>query len=235
MRPAPAPLGAERLTLSTDGVRLKGLHFAPAGPVRDAPVVLCFPGNAWNATEGALMIRRMLPHAHVVAFHYRGYAPSSGRPSATSLSRDAERIFDHVSQRFPGKPVVAVGFSIGSGIAAHLASRRNLAGAVLVTPFDSFRRVAGETMPWVPVRWLLTHRLEPAADLAGSDVPAALIVAGNDRVISPERGLALAQAVAHLASYEVLAGAGHDDIYDRPEFPGMLRSAIEAVLRVEPA
>jgi uncharacterized protein len=37
-------------------------------------------GNAWNAEAMVLTLHALFPHRDVVAFHYRGYAPSSGRP-----------------------------------------------------------------------------------------------------------------------------------------------------------
>ncbi len=35
------------------------------------------------------------------------------------------------------EPIIAIGFSIGSAVAAYLARHRPVAGLILVTPFDS--------------------------------------------------------------------------------------------------
>jgi len=95
---------------------------------QNAPTLLGFGGNAWNAEATALTLHALFPHRNVAAFHYRGYAPSSGRPSARALFSDSLAIFDHLHQSRAGEHIVAVGFSIGSGVAAYLAQHRPVVG-----------------------------------------------------------------------------------------------------------
>ena len=54
----------------------------------------------------ALTLQRLLPDRDVVAFHYRGYALSSGRPSARALFSDSLAIFDHLQQSRAGEHFV---------------------------------------------------------------------------------------------------------------------------------
>ncbi len=57
-------------------------------------MILGFGGNAWNGERRRGISSRLYPEAHVVAFHYRGYRPSTGRPSADALIADAPIVFD---------------------------------------------------------------------------------------------------------------------------------------------
>ena len=82
----------------------------------------------------ALYLHGLFPDRTVVTFHYRGYAASSGRPSAEALLSDSLLIFDQLQQAHARERVIAVGFSIGSGVAAYLARHRPAAGLILVTP-----------------------------------------------------------------------------------------------------
>jgi pimeloyl-ACP methyl ester carboxylesterase len=227
----PLPVGGERLVLSVPGgEQLHGVHLAPlrrgAG---ERPLVLGFAGNAWNAEDAAAFLRGIYPDAHIVTFHYRGYRPSSGKPGAAALQGDALPIHDLVAERFGGRPIVAVGLSIGSGVAAHLASRRPLAGAILVTPFDSLTAVGSGHYPWLPVRLLLRHRMNPAADLRSSTVPIAIIAAARDTLIPAERAGALAAAVRNLVFNRTIAGAGHNDIYQHPAFTQVMGEALRQI------
>lgn len=186
-RGAPPP-GAERLELvAADGTRLVGLHVPPRRPGAEAPVVLGFGGNAWNADHAAEYLADLYPQADVVAFHYRGYAPSGGRAGAVALLADALEVHDRVAALFPGRRIVAVGFSIGSGVAAHVARARPIAGAILITPFDSLTKVAAAHYPWLPVRWLFRNPMEAAQDLAAARAPVAIIAGGAPR--RPQRHL----------------------------------------------
>ena len=100
---------------------------------------------------------------------------------------------------------------------------------ILVTPFDSLGTVAAQHYPWLPVRWLFRHRMDSADDLRRSEVPVALLVAGNDRLIPPARAEALAKAARNVVFNRTVAGASHNDIYDRGEFRVAMSAALEAL------
>jgi pimeloyl-ACP methyl ester carboxylesterase len=223
----PLPRAAERLELATgSGERLHGVHIPPARRSGERLLILGFGGNGWNAQSAAVFMAQLFPEADVVAFHYRGYRPSEGRPGAVALLADAPLIHDFAVQRLRPERTVAVGFSIGSGVAASLAAHRPLDGLILVTPFDSLARVAGGHYPWLPVRLLFGHRMEPAEDLAGNPTPAAIIAGGRDTLIPAARTQGLRLAVGNLAFDETIADAGHNDIYRHPRFAPAIREAL---------
>ena len=224
---APMPDRWQRLTIeSQTGHSLHGVHVPAVDRGAEPLLILGFGGNAWNAESAAAFLHEQFPEADVVTFHYRGYAPSGGSPSASALQEDALAIHDWVRQRLSERRILAVGFSIGSGVASHLASRRPIDGLILVTPFDSLADVARDHYPWLPVRWLFRHQMEPAQDLRATSVPVAIIAAGEDRLIRPERTRALARVVPRLVFDRTIAGASHNDIYERSAFRIALDEAV---------
>jgi len=234
--PAPAaraaiPAGAERLLLkAADGVRLAGLRLPATAPAPNAPLILAFAGNGTYADDAAGLLHELLPASDVVAFHYRGYPPSGGSPSTRAIAEDALRVHDAAARRFAGRRIVVVGFSIGSGFAAHVAARRPVAGLVLVTPFDSLAKVAAARLPFLPVKFLFRHPLDPAAELRAVRTPTAILAAADDRLVRPERTEALRRAVPRLAYDRTIAEADHNGIYWDPAFRAALPAAVEAVL-----
>lgn len=224
----PVPATAEKLQLQTDsGHELHGLHIPPAG--KDSRLlVLGFGGNAWNGSDVALFLHNLYPEAHVVAFHYRGYRPSTGSPSAKALLADAPLVYDFAVERVKPEATVAVGFSIGSGIAASLASRRQLAGIILVTPFDSLKAVAASIFPWLPVGAFFAHEIDAAAALRDVTAPVAIISAAHDEIIPAARTDALRNQIEPVFD-RTIAGAGHNDIYQRREFEAAMREAFAQV------
>ncbi len=220
----PLPSSAVRLELVLpDGDRLAGVRLGPsAGP---KPVLLGFGGNAWNADAMALYLHRLFPDHEVIAFHYRGYPPSSGTPSAKTLLADSLLIFDHLQRERP-RTVVAVGFSIGSGVAAYLAHHRTVAGLILVTPFDSLKALAREHFSWAPTDLLLRHQM-PTIDLVKDrQTPTALIAAGCDTIVPARRSEPLRSAIPNLVLDRIIADAGHNDLYDHPAFAAAMREAV---------
>jgi uncharacterized protein len=226
--PSVLPAGAERLSLATaDGDRLAGLRLP--GPDQRAPLVLGFGGNAWNADHLALFLRELSPDAEIVTFHYRGYRPSTGKPSAAALLADAAAIHDALVPPATTRRVYAVGLSLGAGVAAHLASERPLGGLILVSPFDSLEAVAQGHYVWLPVGLLFRHDIDAAAAMAAHDHPTAVIHAERDTIIPPRRTEVLLPAIRRLVRHQVIPDADHNDLYDRSEFAAAYREAFAAV------
>ena len=224
------PAAAERLGIAAaSGERLAGLHVPPSRRSGARVLILGFGGNAWNADEMGVLLADLWPDTDIVTFHYRGFPPSEGSPGAAAMRADAPLIFDFARARFPSRRIIAVGFSIGSGVAASLASQRPLGGLILVTAFDSLRRVAAAQFPWLPVRLLFRNNLDPAADLAGSRVPVALISAGQDGLFLADRTEALRNAVPRLVFDRTIPGADHNDIYRHPAFTHAMRGALASL------
>lgn len=228
---AALPINAARLEIATpDGERLHGLHIPAA---RAAPgekvVVLGFGGNAWNADSEAVFLHELFPDAEVVVFFYRGYRPSTGQPSTAALLADAPLLYDQVITTVGPARVVAVGFSIGSGVAAYLASQRPLAGLILVTPFDSLEAVARAHYPWMPVGWLLRHRLSSVEFVRMLDIPVAMVAAARDTVVPPAHTNELRRHIAHLILDRTISGTGHNDIYPHPDFRQAMAEALARI------
>jgi pimeloyl-ACP methyl ester carboxylesterase len=226
------PGSAQRLEIRTpDGEILIGVRIPGAGQVANdrAPKLLGFGGNGWNAEAMATYLHGVFPDHEVAAFHYRGYAPSSGRPSAEMLLSDSAAVFDHLQQQDSERPVIAVGFSLGASIAAYLARHRTARGLILVTPFDSLEALAQDLYWWVPVSLLLRHHMPTVDFLRGSPVPTALIVAGHDTMVPARRSAALRPVIENLV-FEATIGAGHNDLYGHADFAPAMHDALASIV-----
>lgn len=226
----PLPKGAERLSLqTTDGHELAGIHIPPDRRARQRTLILGFGGNAWNAEDAAGYIHELFPNLDVVAFHYRGYAPSTGSASAEALIADAPLVYDLAVERVKPGRIVAIGMSIGSGVAADLASRRKLDGLILVTPFDSLKAVAQSMYPWLPIGHFFDHEIDQAAAIAKVAIPVAIIAAQRDEIVPTARTDALRTRVPDLVFDRTIARAGHNDIYGRSDFQVAMREALDCL------
>jgi pimeloyl-ACP methyl ester carboxylesterase len=231
----PVPADAPRLDVTTtDGETLHGVRLAPpAAPMTDRLIIIAFGGNAWNAETAAVYLFNLYPQAEVVAFHYRGYAPSTGRASVDALIADASLIYDKVredAEKQGGNArIVAAGFSIGSGVAVHLARERKLDGLILVTPFDSLAELAKVHFPWVPAAALLKNPMRNGELLRGLDVPTAIIAAEHDEIIPRERSSMMRGAAKRMVYSRTIKGVGHNDIYESQDFAAAMREALAAV------
>jgi pimeloyl-ACP methyl ester carboxylesterase len=229
-RAGPLPKGADKFTLKVGKESLAGVHFPPdEQPRAGSTLILGFGGNAWNAQDAASYLHELYPDEDVIVFHYRGYKPSTGSPSAEAILADAPLIYDFAVKRLKPARVVAVGLSIGSGVAAHLAVERPLDGVILVTAFDSLKAVAQGMYPWVPIGPFFQHEINSAAALEKASVPVAIVSAERDELIPSAHSRALGRKARHLVFDRTIAGAGHNDIYARSDFHAAMREALDAV------
>jgi fermentation-respiration switch protein FrsA (DUF1100 family) len=211
--PGPAPrAGLEDVDIAADdGTRLRGWLTRPRG--ERTPLLIYFGGNAeevsWMVTEAP-----PLGDWALLLVNYRGYGRSEGRPGERALLADGLRLYDWARARPDVDPerIAAMGRSLGSGVAVHLAAERSLVGVVLVTPFDSLTAVAQRHYPWLPVRWLLRHRFEAIARAPGVRAPLLCVVAGRDRIIPPEHAARLYAAWAGPKRWVAFPAADHNDI-----------------------
>lgn len=228
----PLPKGAEQLSVTTaDHEVVKGVYMPSEAPHSSPVLILGFGGNAWNAQDVAQYLHELFPDEDVAAFHYRGYPPSSGAPSAEALVADAPLVHDAAVKRSKRGKVIGIGFSIGTAVAARLSSVRELDGLILVTPFDSLKALAQGMFPWLPIGLFFTHEIDAAGALHESDVPVAVIAAERDEIVPRERTEALRDAVPNLVFDRTIGGAGHNDIYGRSDFQDAMREALAVLLK----
>lgn len=219
----------ERLHVTTpDDVRLVGALRRASGPSRG--LLLVFGGNAEDADGRLRHFDGWLDDVDIATFFYRGYGPSGGIPSEASLVADALLIHDTMIERLRPARVIGAGFSLGSGVAAQLASQRPLDGLILITAFDSIAAVAAARYPYVPVARLLRHPFRSDAALTGLDVPVAVIGAEADQVVPPLHTRRLVEELAMPVLVSWIPGADHVSIYDRAEYREAFVAALDRFL-----
>jgi pimeloyl-ACP methyl ester carboxylesterase len=229
-RAGPLPPQAERLTVSAPDAKLEGVLIPAHSPKSDGALILGFGGNGWNGQDVAEYLHGVFPDDDIVVFHYRGYAPSTGSPTGEALIADAPLVYDEAVKRVPSRRVIAVGFSIGTGVAAQLSARRDLDGLILVTPFDSLKAVAQSMYPWLPIGPFFQHEIDAAAPLKHGKVPVAILAADHDELVPTSRTDALRAVAANIVFDRTIRNAGHNSIYGRSDFQDAMRSARDAVL-----
>jgi uncharacterized protein len=201
-------------SVTHDGVLLRGWVIHPSMP---NPIVY-FGGNGERIEENRTDFAQWFPNHSVYLLAYRGYGASDGTPSEEALFSDAVSEFDQIQALHPNQPISLIGRSLGSGVAAYLASQRPVAKLVLVTPYDSIARVAQSAFPWLPVRWLIKDSYPSTNYVAGYSRPVLVVRAGNDEVIPAEDTTRLIQAFPHTPVVINIPGRGHNNILKAPAY-----------------
>ena len=239
---------------AADGAQLVGL----AATRPDArTTVLYFGGNDFVVARKGPAAMHALTFAadvNVVLLDYPGSGASGGTPTIATLKAGALATYDWLAARTDLAPhgVVVHGHSIGSFVAAEVATARPVRGLVLqgsaTTPEDwlhAFFRPS--RLKWWARAAYPFIRFSVDSALAGEDNLARvrqyrgplLVLSGSaDTEAAPAMSRVLVAASASPDSLKrliELPGSGHEDVYDNPAFAPGYRTFIEMVVANAPA
>ncbi len=212
------PAVREIVLRSSDGGRLHGWYQQAPGVPR-APLLIYFGGNDEDLSY-LPSARDRVAGWSMLAVNYRGYGLSEGVPGEAAIFADALAIVDAFSDRDDVDPqrIAVMGRSLGSGVAAHVASRRDVRAVILVTPYDSIARLAADRFWFVPVSVILKHRFDSIALAPKVRKPALFLVAARDDAIPPVHAQRLFEAWAGPKAWRLVNGETHDTIGFHPEY-----------------
>ncbi|MFH2000559.1 MAG: alpha/beta hydrolase, partial [Planctomycetota bacterium] len=109
--------------------------------------------------------------------------------------------------------IVPYGRSIGSGAASFLANQRHVAGLILVQPLTSTLDMGRKAYPYLPIRLLLTERIDNTVELARYEAPLLILHGDCDEVVPYSMGQELFRnAVSPDKRMVTLEGGDHNFI-----------------------
>ena len=196
-----------------DGCQLIGWHMCPSLPVGN---VIYFHGNGGNLGILVEIFQALYSNnLQVLAFDYRGYGSSTGTPSEAGLYQDglaAVRYFqDHIEGG--NLPIVYWGRSLGSCVAAYVASQIPPDGLILETAFSSKKSL----VRYHPMfRWFhpFSHcKLNTLKHLEGCSSPALLLHGDQDQTVPLEEGKSLFRNLKGPKQFYCVSGGDHINLH----------------------
>jgi fermentation-respiration switch protein FrsA (DUF1100 family) len=216
---APERAGVSAVRLRTaDGETLVA-WWAP--PAQGAPVFLFFDGNGGRPEIGEGRWKRITETgAGFLAVYYRGYSGSTGRPTEKGLHQDARAGYDWlIAQGFTPQDIVIHGFSLGSSVAAKLASERPARALILEAPFTAAVDVAKRKAPWAPLQLIMSDQYRSRDWIGEVRMPVLVAHGDRDHVIPFAHGQRLYALANEPKRFVQMAGSDHatlvrDGLYD---------------------
>lgn len=209
--------------IDVPGARLNALHLQLPKP---DGVVFFLHGNSGNL-ETWFVNADFYRNANVDMFmlDYRGYGKSTGHiQSQAQLEADVLAAWNTIAHRYAGKRRLIFGRSIGTGLAATLASQVQPEQTVLVSPYESMVALAGTHYPWVPSA-LLRYPLR--TDLALPLVQGRILLAhGEQDTLIPPSNSERLQKLARNARLLIVPGAAHNDLQRFDTYLQAVRAAM---------
>ena len=137
--------------------------------------LIYFGGNAEVVYHNAELFEAWFPDYTIYLPNYRGYGGSTGAPDERGLYADALNVYDAIVDDHT--EVSVIGRSVGTAVATHLASQRDVSRLVLVTPFAEMVSIAQKAFVVFPMQWLLTEQHRSIDRVNEIDADTLLLVA----------------------------------------------------------
>ncbi len=218
-------------------------------PQAEATLPLLVLVHGWSANAGGMLdLARPLAEAGfpLLLFDFRRHGRSDGAPYITirQYRDDLAAAIEFAEQRFPGRPRVIVGHSMGGATGLIVAADEGRADAVvaIAAPADILdvtasylndRHLPGRLMAlvltpfWWPRTRMLFRTLSPERVSRRLTVPALVLAAETDRRVPPDHPQRL--ALASGAELHVIAGSDHNDILVKQETQTRLLVFLERI------
>lgn len=179
-------------------------------------LLLYFQGNAKNLQNFLDNHRMVLDWGYnVLVTDYRGFGKSTGSlKGQNQMYADAEKVYDYaVQQGYKPDNILLYGYSMGTAMAAYLASAKKAKLLILESPFSSIPEIdwVGNKAP----RFELNSK-EKAKRIV---IPTLLIHGSNDQVITADHSQRIFDQLKTERKKRVLIeGGGHGDLRKSPEY-----------------
>jgi pimeloyl-ACP methyl ester carboxylesterase len=201
------------------------VQFTTPAPPRG--VVLYFHGNKKNIGWYARYAPNFTAKGYELwMIDYPGYGKSTGKLTEDMLYDYAAQLYKLARSRFPADSIIIYGKSMGTGIAAQLASKRDCKALVLETPYYSLTSLAGIYFPVYPVGRMIHYRLPTNEYLKQVIAPVTIFHGTSDWVIPYRNARRLKALMKPGDIFVTIPGGGHNNLNDFPLFHRQLDSLL---------
>lgn len=202
--------------LAADGKKLNGLLFK-ADSSKGLIFYLHGNGGALN-TWGTAAKNYLKMGYDMFILDYRGYGKSEGEiESEEQFFSDVQSAYSELKKRYEEKKIIVIGYSIGTGSAAMLASKNNPKLLILQAPYYSIVDMMEQTYPYLPT-FLLKYKFETCEFVKQIKIPIYIFHGDADEVIYYGASLKLKELLKPGDKLFTLPGKGHRKINDDETF-----------------
>jgi uncharacterized protein len=181
-------------------------------------VVLYFHGNRKNIERYAPFATNFTRnHYEVWMIDYPGFGKSTGKRTESIMYEDAATLYKMARARFSKDSIIIYGKSIGTGVAAQLASIRDCKRVILETPYYSIDALMKHYAFMYPVSWLAKYHFPTYSYFKKIEAPITLFHGTNDEVIPYKQARKLANENPGVDLVNIEKGK-HNNLNESPVF-----------------
>ncbi|MCW5922862.1 MAG: alpha/beta fold hydrolase [Saprospiraceae bacterium] len=162
---------------------------------------------------------------------YRGFGKSKGRRTEQILYADLQQVYKWLAREYGEERIVLYGRSLGSGLAARIASWNQPHILILDCPYYSFLYHISRYGFILPIRWLLRYHIRTDRFIRKVQCPIHILHGVKDRLIPFRQSEMLKALVPEQITLHPINGAGHNNLPDFPLYHDLLYDILHAEIK----
>lgn len=211
--------------LTNDNKKINGLLFHADST---KGLIFYLHGNAGNLSSWGEVARTYTDLGYdLFIIDYRGYGKSEGKITGQDqLYQDNQIAFNELKKKYSEDKIIVLGYSIGTGLAAHLASTNKPKLLILQAPYYNLTDMMKHTYSFVPT-FLLKYKFATNEYLKNCTMPVVIFHGNQDEVIYYESSLKLQKEFKHSDTLITLPGQGHNGMTNNKEYKTELQKILK--------
>ncbi len=217
----------EKMIQNDSQTRFHLLQF-PAKDSAAKGVVLYFHGNQKNISHYAGFTTGFTHQGYEVWMpDYPGFGKSTGDLTEKVLYEEALQVYKLARTRYQPSQIIIYGKSLGTGIAAELASVRDCRRLILETPYYSLVSVVRRIAWMFPLDWMMHFKFPTNEYLAKVTAPIMIFQGTDDDIIPYGNAEKLKGVLKKGDAFITLSGGSHTNLNDFP----LMRQKLDSLLK----
>lgn len=207
----------EEIDIKTkDGKLLNGILFKADS---SKGLVFYLHGNAGSISSWGDVAKTYTDLKYdVFMLDYRGYGKSEGSIDGQSqFFQDIQTAYDKLKREYPEDKITVLGYSLGTGLAAKIASTNNPRLLILQAPYYSLTDMMRHKYPIIPT-FILKYKFETGDYIKNCKMPIVIFHGDQDEVIYYGSSLKLQKEFKPQDTLITLTGQGHNGMTDNSDY-----------------
>lgn len=205
---------------------LNMVQFLPAGSIRKG-VVIYFHGNRQNINRYAKFASNFTKHGYEVWMEdYPGFGKSLGERNEKTLYRQAEQVYKMAASKYKRDSIIIYGKSLGTGIAAYLASVEDCKQLILETPYYSIPDLFGCYAFIYPTTRMANYKIPTNEYLPEVKAPITIFHGTGDWVVPYRCAAKLKTVLKPGDEFITIEKGSHHDLNNFPAYQQKLDSLL---------
>ena len=201
---------------TTDGKLLNGLLFKSDS---SRGLIFYLHGNAGSLSSwGEVAKTYTYLNYDVFIIDYRGYGKSEGEISGeTHIFEDNQIAYNELKRYYNEDKIIVLGYSIGTGLAAELASTNKPKLLILQAPYYNLTDMMKHSYSFLPT-FILKYKFATNEYLKNCKMPVVIFHGDQDFVIYYGSSLKLKEEFKRGDTLITLNEQGHNGMTDNPDY-----------------